>query len=277
MGRSKTFTNPVPKASLASLAGRRIASESAEEYHHVPVEKVKPNPHQPRTLFGEAEIEHLAASLRESGFLQPLLGRLESDGTYTLVSGHRRLAAAIKSGLAHVPLVARNIPDEMLLAYALAENLQRKELHPVDQAKGFEALVSQCGTQEKAAEMVGIPRPTLARYLTVLGLSGEALTICAGIPDLPLQALFDLLKLPAESQVEAAQKLAKNKDDRPSVRPAPKPGTKAKPFSIKIKTSSNTSFKVTIKTRKKEATPQEVIESLRLAADKLEADLKSGK
>lgn len=137
----------------------------------VPVDAIHPNPHQPRHLFDEAEIDSLAESIKHSGVLQPLLVRREREGTFTLVAGERRLRAAKRAGLENVPAIVRDIPDDRLLEVALVENIQRDDLGPLETARAFRTLVRELGlTQAEVAERVGKPRSSVANYLRLLEL-----------------------------------------------------------------------------------------------------------
>ncbi len=140
----------------------------------VPVGQIQPNPHQPRRHFDEEEIASLAASIRASGILQPLIVRREPDGGYTLVAGERRLRAARQAGLEKVPVIVRALSDERLLEVALIENIQRDDLGPLETARAFRVLVREFGlTQVEIAERVGKPRSTVANFLRLLDLPPE--------------------------------------------------------------------------------------------------------
>ncbi|HHC71521.1 MAG TPA: ParB/RepB/Spo0J family partition protein [Thiotrichales bacterium] len=140
----------------------------------LPVDSIRPNPHQPRREFDAEELDSLAASIRASGILQPLLVRPEKDGGYTLIAGERRLRAAALAGLETVPAVIRELPDNRLLEFALVENLQRDDLGPLETALAFRDLVRGFGlTQAEVASRVGKPRSTVANYLRLLDLPDE--------------------------------------------------------------------------------------------------------
>ncbi len=155
---------PAPTAQVAEPAGPTTT---------VAVDRVDPNPHQPRQDVDEAELEHLAASIREHGILQPLVVRPRGD-RYELVAGERRLRAARTAGLAEVPVVVRDVPDEQMLELALVENLQRQDLDPIEKAESFQAYLSSTGrTQSAAAERLGLDRSTVANMIRLLDLPAE--------------------------------------------------------------------------------------------------------
>lgn len=131
-----------------------------------------PNPVQPRQVFSEERLEELAASIRAHGILQPLLVRPgNSEGTYQLIAGERRLRAAQKVGLPVVPVIVRELTDEDALIVTLLENLQREDLNPIEEARGLEALrTAMQTTVEGLAEALGQPRGTVSNSLRLLKL-----------------------------------------------------------------------------------------------------------
>jgi len=152
---------PGPAADLAEPVGPTAT---------VAVSLVDPNPHQPRQDVDEAELEHLAASIREHGILQPLVVRPRGD-RYEVVAGERRLRAARAAGLQEVPAVVRDVPDEQMLELALVENLQRLDLDPIEKARSFKAYLSSTGrTQSEAAGRLGLDRSTVANMIRLLDL-----------------------------------------------------------------------------------------------------------
>jgi ParB family chromosome partitioning protein len=139
----------------------------------VPTDSLSPNPHQPRTVFAQAALSELVASIRESGIVQPILVRRKGEG-YEIVAGERRHRAAQALGLPTVPVVVRDVPDDRLLELALIENIQRAELTPLEEAHAYERLHRELGlTQEEIAKRVGKERPTIANSLRLLRLPKE--------------------------------------------------------------------------------------------------------
>ncbi len=137
---------------------------------HVPTERVRPNRFQPRKHFPEAELEELAESIRQQGLLQPVLLR-PVDGGYELVAGERRFRAAQRAGLTEIPAVVRQVDDRTALELALIENLQRRDLDPIEEAHAYERLSRQFGlTQEEIAARVGKHRSTIANTMRLLRL-----------------------------------------------------------------------------------------------------------
>ena len=139
----------------------------------LPLASIRPNPRQPRKRFAEESLKELADSIREKGLLQPLLVRPQGDG-YELVAGERRYRAALMAGLQEVPAVVKDLTDREALELALVENLQREDLSPVEEARGYQALLEMGLTQEEVARRVGKARSTVANALRLLQLPPEA-------------------------------------------------------------------------------------------------------
>lgn len=137
------------------------------------VNKIAPNPLQPRRSFDEAKIDELAASVREKGIIQPLVVRRNGNG-YDLIAGERRLRAAVKAGLKEVPVVVREVSDNEALQLALIENLQREDLNPIEEASAYHHLQEELGwSQEEIAVKVGKSRPAVANSMRLLLLPKE--------------------------------------------------------------------------------------------------------
>jgi ParB family chromosome partitioning protein len=136
----------------------------------IPLGLLDPNPQQPRQVMNPAELEHLKASIREHGVLQPILVRPRGD-RYQIVAGERRFRAAQATGLAEVPAVVRDVPDDRMLEVALTENLQREDLDPIEKARSFKAFLDITHlTQEQAAQRLGLDRSTIANMIRLLDL-----------------------------------------------------------------------------------------------------------
>lgn len=135
------------------------------------LDKIRPNPRQPRVEFAEEALSELAASIRVQGVIQPLLVRRIPGGDFELVAGERRLRAAERAGLTHVPVYVRDLSDGESLELALVENLQRDDLSPLEEAAAYQRLMTEFGlTQEEVAERVGKSRPAVANALRLLKL-----------------------------------------------------------------------------------------------------------
>jgi ParB family chromosome partitioning protein len=139
----------------------------------VEVEKIAPNPFQPRRSFDEATMEELASSIQEKGIIQPLLVRRQNGG-YELIAGERRFRAALRAGLDKVPVVVREATDNEALQLALIENIQREDLNPIEEATAYQRLQEEFRwSQEEVASRVGMSRPAVANSIRLLLLPKE--------------------------------------------------------------------------------------------------------
>lgn len=137
----------------------------------VPLSKIVSNPYQPRKEFESEALSELADSIRQYGVLQPLLVAPGKDGTYILIAGERRLRASIMAGLGTVPVIVSEYTTQQIAEIALIENLQRKDLHYLEEAEGYEKLVNTFHlTQESMAIRVGKKQSTIANKLRLLRL-----------------------------------------------------------------------------------------------------------
>ncbi|MBE0453437.1 ParB/RepB/Spo0J family partition protein [Roseovarius autotrophicus] len=142
----------------------------------VPVEKVHPNPQQPRRHFDSDALDDLARSIAEKGIIQPLIVRLNprEPGSYEIVAGERRWRAAQMAQLHEVPVLLREFTDTEVLEVAIIENIQRADLNPMEEAAGYSQLMTRFGhTQEKLAEVLGKSRSHIANAVRLLNLPDE--------------------------------------------------------------------------------------------------------
>lgn len=136
----------------------------------VPIEDIFPNPNQPRIHFNESELRELSESIQEHGVLQPLLVRRRNNG-YEIIAGERRYQASKLAGLEELPVIIREVDDQEMLALALIENLQRSDLNPVEEAKGYRQLIDSSGmTQEALSKAVSKSRSAITNSLRLLDL-----------------------------------------------------------------------------------------------------------
>ncbi|GAH07687.1 unnamed protein product, partial [marine sediment metagenome] len=134
------------------------------------VDEIQDNPFQPRREFGEAELASLAESLKEHDMLQPILVR-RVDERWQLISGERRLRAAVRAGWSQVPARVREADDRLVAELAIVENLQRKDLNPIEKALSFQRYIEQHGcTQEELGQRLKINRSTIANLVRLLEL-----------------------------------------------------------------------------------------------------------
>lgn len=140
----------------------------------VPIEKVFPNPDQPRRSFTEDQLEDLANSIKAKGIIQPLIVRERGKGEYEIVAGERRWRAAQMAQLHDIPVLVRDFTDTEVLEVAIIENIQRADLNPVEEATGYRQLMEKFGhTQEKLAEELGKSRSHIANLMRLLQLPDD--------------------------------------------------------------------------------------------------------
>ena len=156
---------------LGSLMGEAQSETGfAAPETEMPLEQIVPNPNQPRTHFNESELEELSESIRENGVLQPLLVR-KNGSKYEIIAGERRYQASKIAGLEKVPVIVRDVDDQKMLELALIENLQRSDLNPIEDAKGYKRLIKASGmTQEALSKAVSKSRSAITNSLRLLDL-----------------------------------------------------------------------------------------------------------
>ncbi len=147
------------------------------EFLHVPVDEIKPNPDQPRSRFDDESLAELAASLKEVGVLQPVVVT-KTDDAFVLIAGERRWRAAKQAGIDSIPAVVRGAFGDSTLVEALVENVQRRDLTPLEEAHAYKQLLEDYGmTQEQVADRVGKSRPAVSNTLRLLQLPGPIQTM----------------------------------------------------------------------------------------------------
>jgi ParB family chromosome partitioning protein len=183
-------------------------SAPREAMHTLPVERIRPGKYQPRTRMDPQALDELAASIRAQGLMQPLLVRPVDRENYELIAGERRWRAAQMAGLAEVPALVREVPDEAALALSLIENIQREDLNAMEEAAGVQRLVDEFGmTHEQAADAVGRSRSATTNLLRLLKLAKP-------VQDMVMEGRLEmgharaLLALDGARQVEAAHRIA---------------------------------------------------------------------
>lgn len=239
-GLGRGLSALLDETQAASTPDGRRASGVLE----IPVDLIAANPDQPRRRFDEAELGELAASIAERGVIQPILVRRATgaEGTYQIVAGERRWRAAQKAGSRTIPALVRELDDQEVMEVALIENIQRADLNPLEEARGYEALSERHGHgAESIAAVVGKSRSHVANTLRLLRLPPvvrehlEAGRLTAG----HARTLLDLdgaETLAADiirrglnvRQTEALARAAKSRPSgAPAVRAAPDPDTRA--------------------------------------------------
>ena len=160
---------------LNAIIGADIVSEVIDRPRaiEISVDRLSPNPFQPRRSFTEEGLEQLAESIRHHGILQPIVVRPSGDG-YQLIAGERRWRAAQIAGLQRIPAVVRELDDPSMVQVALIENLQREDLNPIEEASAYRRLMDEFNmTQEQLSSTIGRSRPAIANAVRLLNLPTE--------------------------------------------------------------------------------------------------------
>lgn len=211
----------------------------------VPVNAVKPNPRQPRTVFDEETLSALAVSIQEVGVLQPIVVRRTGEA-FELIAGERRLRAAKAAGLATIPVVVRESDDAESLREALIENIHREDLNPIELAEAFRELLEELGLkQETLAERLGMSRSHIANTIRLLQLPADAQQLLAGgriqaghgrallsLADSEAQTTLALRIAAEDLTVREVEELVRNYIDHPASEATGKPSLKAVPAPV---------------------------------------------
>ncbi|MCC6140344.1 MAG: ParB/RepB/Spo0J family partition protein [Nitrospira sp.] len=151
--------------------GQPAAQSNAADVQRIRIDAIVPNRYQPRQIFHPAELAELAASIKESGLLQPILVRRKGDGIFELISGERRWRATKEAGLETIQAVVRNCTDQEAILFALVENLQREDLNPMETARAYSRMMNEFElTHEGIAQKVGCDRSSVANSVRLLNL-----------------------------------------------------------------------------------------------------------
>ena len=162
----------------ALLGDPAIQQPQGEGAVSLPISQVQPGLNQPRKRFDEASLADLAESIRIHGIIQPLTVRRLSSGYYQIIAGERRWRAAKSAGLDEVPVVIIEADDRKVMELGLIENLQREDLNPAEEARGYQVLMEDYGlTQEQVAQQMGKSRPAIANTLRLLALPEDLLLL----------------------------------------------------------------------------------------------------
>ena len=200
-----------PKVEEAAAA----AADSAQTPHQLALADMVPGAYQPRTRMDEGALYELADSIKAQGIMQPILVRRlvagDHAGKYEIIAGERRYRAAHIAGLAHVPVLVREVPDEAAAAMSLIENIQREDLNPLEEAQGLSRLVKEFDmTHEQAAQAVGRSRSAASNLLRLLNLAEPVQTmLMAG--DIDMGHARALLVLDRAAQITAANQITARK------------------------------------------------------------------
>lgn len=153
-------------------------SKSNDGILNVEIEKVRPNPNQPRKNFDIDALNDLAASIKIHGIIQPIVVNKEENGQYLIIAGERRWRAANICGLKEIPVIVKNYTDKQVKEISIIENLQREDLNPIEAARAIKELMEEYGlTQETVAERIGKSRSNIANTLRLLSLYPDVIKL----------------------------------------------------------------------------------------------------
>lgn len=170
-----TVEKPQAKAAPATAAAAAPASSGIAT---IDITKLRPGIYQPRSMFNEEQLHELAQSIEQKGIIQPLIIRQTKAGHYEIIAGERRWRAAQMAGLKEVPVIIKKMTDDDALEIALIENVQREDLNPLEEARGYERLIREFQyTQEEIGESVGKSRSHIANLLRLLKLPEQVKTM----------------------------------------------------------------------------------------------------
>ena len=197
---------------LDALLGGGEENARRDAQATLPVGAIRPGKYQPRTRMDEKSLQELAASIKAQGLMQPLLvrpvGNLQGRDQYELIAGERRWRAAQMAGLGEVPVLVREVPDNVALAMALVENIQRENLNPIEEAGGLQRLIEEFRmTHEQAADAVGRSRSATTNLLRLLKLAKPVQAMLMQ-GTLEMGHARALLGLDGARQIEAANRIA---------------------------------------------------------------------
>ena len=163
---------------LGAIFGDDYSAQPPKDISMLPIMKVEPRKDQPRYRFDEVALEELAESIRQYGLIQPVTVRQLDGGYYQIIAGERRWRASRMAGLDEIPVRIIEADDKKAMELALVENLQREDLNPIEEARGYKTLMDEYGmTQEEASTAVGKSRPAVTNSLRLLALCESVMTL----------------------------------------------------------------------------------------------------
>ncbi len=233
LGKGLSALIPPKERRSATPFATKPEPEPDQPIRDIPINQIRPNPHQPRTNFNAEAIEQLADSIRDVGVLQPLVVRPKGDKQYELVAGERRLRAAKHAGLKTVPVTVRDLTDAESFEIALIENLQREDLAPLERAQAYQDYLDNFGgTIDDLAKRLSESRANVSNYLRLLKLHddvqqllatgelgmGQARAIAA-ITDPQQQLAIARLAVRRNLSVRQVEQLARSSEERTQQQP----------------------------------------------------------
>jgi len=189
---------------LGALFGDAADETGVNDFDYLPLQRIEPKQNQPRTMFEEDRISELADSIRIHGVLSPIMVRSVEGGLYQIIAGERRWRAAREAGLSQIPARVIKADDMTVLQLSMVENLQREDLSPIEEARGYKALMEEFKmTQEDVAQSVSKSRPAVANSLRLLSLPDELVELVLR-KELSAGSARALLSLKSEDKMKEA-------------------------------------------------------------------------
>ena len=174
-GLGRGISSLIDEYSYDSYEAKKL-EETGAKVQEIELEKIKPNPNQPRKKFDADALMELRDSIIEQGLIQPILVEEIADGHYIIIAGERRYRASKMAGLKTIPAIVRTFTDLQRMEVSLIENIQREDLNPVEEAKAYSYLLTQSGiSQDELAKKVGKGRSTITNSIRLLNLSAKML------------------------------------------------------------------------------------------------------
>ena len=238
----------------------------------IPIEKLDPNPNQPRTEIGD--LSELTASIREKGVLEPLLVK-PTNGRWMIIAGERRWRAATACGLKELPCIEMNVDDSAVAEIALIENMQRKDLTPWEEADGLRALCERFGyTHEDVARKVGKSRSTVTEALSIASIPNAIRAVCRKADISSKSLLLQIVRQPDDESMRAmAEQIAEHGLTRDGARKARRayidPTGTSEPFVYRYEAAGK-EFRVEVKFKKANVSVEELFEALNDAAQNID-------
>ena len=211
-----TRKKPVLGRNLSSMLSQstlqQVQGETRDHLRKLPLDRIRPGRYQPRSVFDKDKLAELADSIRAQGVVQPVVVRpVDGEDGFELIAGERRWRAAQLAGLESIPAVVRDVPDEVSVAMALIENIQREDLNPLEEATALRRLIDDFAmTHQEAADAVGRSRAAVSNLLRLLDLMQEVKDL-VDLRQIEMGHARALLSLDDELQVQAAREVVHKK------------------------------------------------------------------
>lgn len=205
----RNLSSMLSQSTLEKAQREPSGSQSGPSLRELPIEQIQPGKYQPRSVFDPERLEELSESIRQQGIIQPIIVRAVGKDRFEIIAGERRWRAAQLAGVGNIPAIVREVDDEIVIAMALVENIQREDLNPLEEATALRRLVDEFQlTHQEAADAVGRSRSAVSNLLRLLELSEDVREL---VDDRHLEMghARALLVLPQGLQASAAREVVR--------------------------------------------------------------------